>query len=81
MSYPNYAARMESFGFEVLEVDGHNIAEVHQALLQEKVPDKPRFIVANTVKGKGISFMENNNSWHHNRLTLERYKQAMNELD
>jgi transketolase len=81
MSYPNYADRMKSFGFDVIEVDGNNITEVHQALLRDRIPDKPRIVIADTVKGKGISFMENDNSWHHNRLTLQQYKQAIAELD
>ena len=41
---------------------------------------KPRILIANTIKGKGISFMENNNVWHHNRLTQNFYDQAISEL-
>jgi transketolase len=42
---------------------------------------KPRVIVANTTKGKGVSFMENNNTWHHNRLTQTTFEQAIAELN
>jgi transketolase len=81
MYYPNYAQRLESFGFDVIEVDGNKISEVREALQKERVQGKPRAIVADTIKGKGISFMENDNTWHHNRLTLTQYNQAMEELN
>jgi transketolase len=81
MYYPNYAQRLESFGFDVIEVDGNKIPEVREALQKERVQGKPRAIVADTIKGKGISFMENDNTWHHNRLTLTQYNQAMEELN
>jgi transketolase len=54
---------------------------VREALQKERVQGKPRAIVADTIKGKGISFMENDNTWHHNRLTLTQYNQAMEELN
>ena len=42
---------------------------------------KPRVVIAHTVKGKGVSFMENNNTWHHNRLTQTTFEQALSELN
>ena len=80
MYYQDYADRFKSFGYDVIEIDGNNICEIHAAMLKKRVLNKPRMVVANTIKGKGISFMENDNSWHHKRLTEEQYKQAMIEL-
>ena len=53
--------------------------EILDSLKENIQPDKPRAIIANTIKGKGFSFTENNNSWHHNILT-EMYLNALNEL-
>ncbi|URZ16214.1 transketolase [Clostridium felsineum] len=71
-----------SFGWEVVEVDGNNIEELVKIF--SKIPikkDKPTMIIANTVKGKGISFMENKAKWHHGVLTEEEYKKATKELE
>jgi len=78
----NLAAKWASFGFRVITADGHNIRETYKALqiaANEKT-GKPYVIIANTVKGKGVSFMENNNEWHHNRLTQLQYEAALSEL-
>lgn len=77
-SKPGY--KWESFGWDVCSVDGHNISELYNAFIKSDVKNKPRVIIAHTIKGKGVSFMENNNEWHHNRLTEEKYKQALQEL-
>ena len=69
-----------SFGWDVHEVDGHNVNELLQAFSAPPKFDKPRVIVARTIKGKGFSFMENNNDWHHNRLTEVSYQNALTEL-
>jgi len=74
--------RWTSFGWNVLEVDGHNIAEIIDALLavnDEK--NKPSMIILNTVKGKGVSFMENNIDFHGVPPNEMEYKLAMKELD
>ena len=63
--------KWESFGWQARNVDGHNLAELLDAF--DNIGDKPTVIVANTVKGKGISFMENNPAWHHNRLTQVQF--------
>ncbi|HEY7649846.1 MAG TPA: transketolase [Methylomirabilota bacterium] len=58
-------AKWQAFGWPVVEIDGHRIAEIDKALEQAAAtPGKPFFIVAHTVKGKGVSFMENNPEWH-----------------
>lgn len=81
MYCPNYKERLQAFGFYVVEIDGHNISEIWEALKNEHVDNVPKAIVANTVKGYGVSFMENNNSWHHSRLTQKNYEHAMKELE
>ena len=73
--------KFKSFGFEVINVDGHNIPELISAFEQaKKVKGKPTAIIANTIKGKGVSFMENEASWHGKAPNEEEYKQAMSEL-
>lgn len=81
MYCPNYMERLQAFGFHTLEIDGHNISEIRKALESNPVKNIPTAIIANTIKGHGISFMENDNSWHHNRLTQKNYEQAMKELE
>lgn len=75
------SAKWAAFGWHVIEVDGHDETEIDLAYTKaSELSDKPIAIVANTVKGKGVSFMENNNDWHHNRLTQNNYELAMQEL-
>lgn len=73
--------KFRSFGFEVINVDGHNISELISAFEQaKKTKGKPTAIIANTIKGKGVSFMENQAEWHGKAPNEEQYKQAMKEL-
>lgn len=73
--------KFRSFGFEVINVDGHNISELISAFEQaKKTKGKPTAIIANTIKGKGVSFMENQAGWHGKAPNEEQYKQAMKEL-
>lgn len=74
------AGKFESFGFCVTEIDGHDENQIYEAYVLHS-GDRPKAIVANTIKGKGISFMEGNNTWHHNRLIDEMYCNAMEELE
>lgn len=76
-----YADMLKAVGFQVICVDGHDMNELISALDEKHIPHRPKAIVAKTVKGKGISFMENNNSWHHNRLTKMQFDLAMVELE
>lgn len=79
-SYP-IDEKFKSFGFEVRHIDGHNIDEIKQALEWAKnKKDKQTCIIAKTVKGKGISFMENNVNWHGKAPSDEEYEKAMEEL-
>lgn len=73
--------KFESFGWYVQEIDGHNFKEIISAVENAKKQDKPIMIIANTIKGKGVSFMENNVSWHGKAPNDEEYKIAMEELE
>lgn len=74
-------AKWESFGWHVINVNGHDLKELMAALDEfEKVKDKPTVIIANTVKGKGVSFMENSHKWHGKAPKAEELKKAMEEL-
>ena len=69
-----------AFGWNVIEVDGHSHCEIKQGLEEAKtVQTKPTAILAHTIKGKGVSFMENNNEWHHNRITKNVYERILEE--
>ena len=73
--------KFESFGFNVISIDGNNIEEVIGALKDARVTkDKPTAIIAKTVKGKGVSFMENQAGWHGKAPKEEEYNRAMEEL-
>ncbi len=81
MSVGDLASKWKSFGWSVSEIDGHNIAEIYDALMSAKKQRLPHAIVANTIKGKGFSFAENNNAWHHAPLSLSQYEAALEELN
>jgi transketolase len=76
----NLEDAVRGFGWNVISVDGHNIAQIYQALIQKSDNNKPTAIIANTIKGKGIPFMENDNKWHHGHFTEEKFQEAMNAL-
>jgi transketolase len=80
MDLADLAGKFKSFGWDVHEIDGHDIAQIVNAFEAPLVSGRPRMLVAHTVKGKGVSFMENNNEWHHNRLTKANYDLALAEL-
>lgn len=74
--------KLESFGWEVQEVNGHNLQQIEDITNNGAfTKGKPNFIIAHTVKGKGISFMEGVLKWHHGVPTPEQYAQAQKELD
>ena len=77
-----FRSKWESFGWSVVEVDGHDHAELTDALQAESPGSgKPLCVIAHTVKGKGVSFMENNNLWHYRTAQDEEYKDAKKELE
>lgn len=74
-------AKWDSFGWDAIEVDGHDHGQLYDVFTQPVSSGKPRCIVANTVKGKGVSFAENNNDWHHAVLTQNQYDQAILDIE
>jgi transketolase len=74
--------KWQAFGWEVMEVDGHNFDDLLQAYEKFKsIKDKPTMIIANTVKGKGVSFMENQLAWHGKAPNAELTEQAIKEIE
>lgn len=73
------AAKWRSFGWNVCEVNGHDVKDLVIALQTHLVSDQPNCLIAKTIKGKGVEFMENNNEWHHNRLTKAMFDRAVAE--
>ena len=79
-SYP-IDEKFKSFGFQVINIDGHNIQEIIDAFdVAKNVKGKPTCIIAKTIKGKGVSFMENKAEWHGKAPNDEEYRIAMEEL-
>lgn len=73
--------KWKAFGFNVLEINGHNFDEIKEAVKSAKeCKGKPTIIIANTIKGKGVSFMENQVGWHGNAPTEEQLKVALKDL-
>ena len=72
--------KVESFGWNTTEIDGHNINEIYNYFKNIDNNNKPNALIANTIKGKGFSFSENNNTWHHSILTKELYDKALSEI-
>lgn len=80
-SYP-IDEKFRSFGFEIIKIDGHNIDEIIKAFeVAKNIKNKPTCIIAKTVKGKGISFMEDKAEWHGKAPNEEQYMKAKSELD
>ena len=74
--------KFKAFGWNVIKIDGHNLEEIRNALEEAKtVKGKPTAIVAKTVKGKGVSFMENEAGWHGKAPNKEQLEQALAELE
>jgi len=79
LTMESMSAKWDSFGWTAIDVDGHDIVQLLEALA---VPtSRPKAIIAHTVKGKGVSFMENDASWHHKRLSKEQLDQALAEQE
>jgi transketolase len=77
--------KIKSFGWEYISVDGHSLDDIHDAIEIFKKNESPTLIDAHTIKGKGVDFMENNNSWHSKVLTEDDYisakKQCQEKID
>ena len=73
--------KFQAFGWNTVEIDGHDFDQIEDAIAQAKrVKDKPTAVIMHTVKGKGVSFMENQVGWHGVAPNAEQYENAMNEL-
>lgn len=76
-----YAEKISSFGWKVIIVDGHNLNEISKAFAQaQKIKGMPVMIVAKTIKGKGVSFMEDKDGWHGKALNETQLQEALKEL-
>lgn len=80
MALDNLHDKLSAFNWHVLEINGHDIEEIYSAVEEAKKCEKPCVIIANTVKGKGVSFMENNAAWHGKAPSDEQLAQAMKAL-
>ena len=74
-------AKWESFGWDVHRIDGHNMNEIMKVLQLPAHAEKPRVIIADTIKGKGVSFMEGQTAWHGVAPSKEDYEKALKELE
>ena len=79
MSLGELSKKFLSFGCKTNNIDGHNLNELFSSF-SERTNEKPKAIIANTVKGKGLSFAENNNKFHHTVLTKTLYDKAIEEI-
>jgi transketolase len=82
MSLGNIEAKFLAFGFDAITIDGHDESAIDHAYenMKSKRNGKPKAIVARTIKGHGVSFMENDNIWHYTRLTPDNHAQAVREV-
>jgi len=75
-----YATRVKAFGWDAIVIDGHDLAQIDDALARARSASRPTAIVARTVKGKGVSFLEDKPGWHGKALDAEQAKQALAEI-
>ena len=80
MDLGDFYKKMEAFGFKVYEIDGHDTEKLTN-VFEETVVDQPKCIIAHTVKGKGVSFMENQVGWHGKAPNKEEVTEALSELE
>lgn len=73
--------KFEAFGWETIEIDGHDFEQIESALVRAEKSEKPVAIIAKTIKGKGVSFMENSVGWHGKAPNDEQYEAAIKELE
>lgn len=76
-SYPTF---LRSFGWDFYDIDGHSFDQILKTLKSCKDSKRPSMVIANTIKGKGVSFMENQIGWHNGAVTKEQHSRAMEEL-
>lgn len=79
MNLLSLGEKFKAFGFHVIEVDGHSCSQLVDAL-SSRSTTQPTCVIAHTIKGKGVSFMENQKEWHHSTLNDVQYQQALEEV-
>lgn len=79
-SLKNLAEKYQNFGWQTVTIDGHNHNQIQSAYKKALKATKPFAIIANTIIGKGVTFMEGNYQWHHGNLDEQMYQQALKEL-
>lgn len=79
--YKDFVSKINFFGWDYFEIDGHNFEKIIDTFKKIRSAKKPVLILANTVKGRGVSFMENNVEWHNRALTREEFEKAKGELE
>lgn len=77
----NLENKWRSFGWDTIEIDGHNHEEILRELKRNNKKNTPKILIANTIKGKGVSLFENNNQWHHSVVSKKIYDDAISELE
>jgi len=80
MRNDNLIEKWSSFGWNCQEIDGHNIDQIYSSLKSSNANNKPKLILANTIKGKSLKFAENKNEWHHSVLTKKFYDEALKDI-
>ena len=80
MALGDVSSKIKEFGWETLSIDGHDFNEIYKAIEKAKMSTKPFAIIANTIKGKGVSIMENQAGWHGKAPNDEQLFQALEEL-
>ncbi|MCR4324876.1 MAG: transketolase [Candidatus Curtissbacteria bacterium] len=78
--YKNFKEKMMSFGWNIFEINGHDFGEILGTFGKIELSKKPVVVIANTIKGKGVSFMENNLRWHNAALSEEELRAARKEI-
>ena len=81
MSLGDLPAKLKAFGFDLYEINGHDLDAIEAALAAPHTPGVPKCILGHTVKGKGVSFMENQVGWHGKAPNAEQREQALKELE
>jgi len=79
--YKNFQIKIENFGWDYQEINGHNFDEINAVFKRIKSSKKPTLIIANTVKGKGVTFIENSPKWHNAFPTEAEFRQIIKELE
>lgn len=81
MNLGDLGAKWKAFGWDVREVDGHDVGALYEAFTETSDRNSiPHLVIAHTVKGKGVAFMEGNKVWHHGRLSKDQYNEALEGL-